>query len=811
MRKKTNVLLLGAISVLASAALTGCGSGSGETYTYVEGLTESPDMWNVHSWKENTESIIFGYTEMGLYDFTLGENNQGYTIVPEMADGEPVDDSANVTAEEIDEYGLTGATDTAGNVQSGVKWLINLNKKACWQDGTAITADDYVNSMDRLLDPAMVNYRADSWYSGNVVLGNAEARFKSGRTMYENLVQINSKNKPYIHTGTPVNDHYYANLYQKVGWLSNYSFSGLIDATGATEDNLPLCFALLADTDTWGTSASPKNVDLGSATSKTTAHDKYLAAIQELNAALKWGSVPDSYDVANDESGNCLGYFVQCGYAAPETAFSSVGIKKTGDYQIALYLVRPASLFYLKEQLSGNWIVKTDLYDANKSTAGSLTTTTYATSLDTYMSYGPYKLTTFTPDKEVIVEKNDKWYGYTDGNHTDQYQITKFDMQVVESLDTQLLMFEKGQLDSITLRAQDMSKYSTSPYLMYTPQSYTDKIALNSDFTKLKSRQEEQSATDKTSINKTILANVKFRQALSWALDRTTFVQTETAGSTPALGVINDMYVADVDSGILYRDTDSGKRVISDIYGDSKDGFNLSKAKQLITDACEEEAASTKDGHYKTGDKVSLEFVVYNEDWRTAIQNHIDDFVAATVGTPLENKFEVTITITENNQDTILAGNAELCMDIWGGAQMNPYGIPDTWINAENRTCYGYNPDNETIDIDLNGDGSIDKTTERMSHSEWYTALNDGEYSAANADYLVRSNILSWLEEDMLAKQFFITIRARNSVGLDSFRVQEGTDTYQALVGYGGVRAMKLTKSDQTWATTAAAGLDYTK
>jgi hypothetical protein len=63
----------------------------------------------------------------------------------------------------------------------------------------------------------------------------------------------------------------------------------------------------------------------------------------------------------------------------------------------------------------------------------------------------------------------------------------------------------------------------------------------------------------------------------------------------------------------------------------------------------------------------------------------------------------------------------------------------------------------------------------------------------------------------MLKQQYFIAVRARNSVSIDSFRVQEGTDEYQALVGYGGIRSMKLTQSDQEWAATAAAGLDYTK
>jgi ABC-type transport system substrate-binding protein len=407
----------------------------------------------------------------------------------------------------------------------------------------------------------------------------------------------------------------------------------------------------------------------------------------------------------------------------------------------------------------------------------------------------------------VKVVKNDKWYGYTDGKHVDQYSIGAIDMPVVKNLDTQLLMFEQGQLDSISLRAADMKKYSTSPYLMYTPQSYTDKIALNSSFDKLKERQTAAG----TGINKTIMSNVKFRQALSWALDRQTFVQTETAGSTPALGVINDMYVADEASGVLYRDTDAGKRVVTDIYGDSTDGFNLTKAKQLITEACTEEAAKTVEGHYATGDKVSLEFVVYNDDWKTAIQNHIDDFTAATVGTPLEGKFEVTMRVTTDNQKEITAGNAELCMDIWGGAQMNPYGIPDSWISADNRTCFGYNPDAETIDIDVNGDGTI-QDAEKHTNTEWYDLLNNTTYSAAKEkDYKVRTLILSWLEEYMLKQQYFIAVRARNSVSIDSFRVQEGTDEYQALVGYGGIRSLKLTQDDATWAATAAKGLDYTK
>ena len=63
----------------------------------------------------------------------------------------------------------------------------------------------------------------------------------------------------------------------------------------------------------------------------------------------------------------------------------------------------------------------------------------------------------------------------------------------------------------------------------------------------------------------------------------------------------------------------------------------------------------------------------------------------------------------------------------------------------------------------------------------------------------------------MLQKQYFIALRARNSVSIDSFRVKEGVDEYQALVGYGGIRSLKLTQSDGDWANKTAGGLDYTK
>lgn len=806
--KKRNLVL--ATSILASLLVTACGGGddSAVKYTYRDAMSASPDTWNVHTWKTSDDSVIFGYTEIGLYDFAMNSTKDGYDIVPEMASGDPVDSTSTLTDAEVEKYGLD-VSSSGEKYTSGQKWVINLNESAVWQDGTAINADTYLDSMDRLLDPAMVNYRANSWYSGDVVLGNAEGRFKSGRVVYESLVGNAEDGSPDLapsHSGTRDDEYVYGNAYQApdyVGYSLYALYSGYLSA-----DEAPKTAALLNDTDTWGTEAAPADVNL---TTNTTAKAAYFEAWAEVLPQLFGLELTEGDRTAADDK-LYEGDLVNGAFRNAEVDFSSVGIVKSGDYQLTLYLARPCTTFQLYLQLSSNWIVKTDIYDANKKTVGSLTSTTYGTSKDTYMSYGPYKLDSYTLDKEIILSKNEKRYGYKDGNHVNQFKTTDINIQIVASDDTILSMFEKGDIDGVSLRSKDMAKYQMSSRILYTPQTYTDKIALNSNFDKLKTRQDSANNS-----NKTILSNVNFRKFLSWALDRETFVQTQTPGSSVALGAINSMYVADVDTGTLYRNTEDGKRVISDVYGDSTTGYDLEKAKEYLNKAIEEEKASSKDGHYAAGNTVDLEWQIYNEGWQDAIDFVIDCWEDATAGTELEGKLNITTKIDTALQDNIMAGNTDICMDIWGGDQMNPYGIPDTWISAKNRTCYGFNPDNETIWIDLDGDGKgsekadADFQKEVRTNTEWYNALNSGEYSSANAEYTVRTKILSYLEEYMLENQYFICQRSRQSVSLMGYKVENGCEDYIQLVGFGGIRFLTYNYNDTEWAEQVAKGLDYTK
>ncbi|MBQ8881188.1 MAG: hypothetical protein IJ030_03315 [Oscillospiraceae bacterium] len=146
------------------------------TYTYNYALATFPTNWSPTSNQTATDSELLDYISDSFYVFDYNEAGDGYALIPGMAAGEPKD----VTAEYVGQYGIK-AGDTARAYE------IPLRADLRWEDGTAITAADFVESAKRLLDPQAQNYRADSMYSGSVVIHNAENYLKQGREGYPEM------------------------------------------------------------------------------------------------------------------------------------------------------------------------------------------------------------------------------------------------------------------------------------------------------------------------------------------------------------------------------------------------------------------------------------------------------------------------------------------------------------------------------------------------------------------------------------------------------------------------------------------------
>ena len=882
---KKSLLPLSISALLAALVLAGCGGNRGGgsntsgdkpgeiKYTYNTYLETNPKTWNVHNWETNDESYVPAFTEMGLYDLQFSYNADGipngYEIITEMAAAMPRDVTESLTDAEMTKYGYSG------NPDKGFVWEIKLNDKAVWENGTPINATTYVESMKRQLDPKMVNFRADSYYASSLVLANAERYFKQGRTTIEPVATYIKDDGTYTDANFDGGHIYYLNMAKPTPFAGDVfggdtSDIGLYEILNNRSTSSSDAIELAAQRITDGAAYYAwkycdhegdykKDWDDITEFKKTSSVKKemlnYDINLDEFDNPKKPVYARTTKDVHGDSEADCELYtqallvkdlktivaglskggkkFTQdWSYKIPlfgeyfnnyAQDFDGVGIARVDDYTIKLFLSKAITELDLKFSLSGNWIVDTQLYDSLiKVTSGGLKSTTYATptgGINGYRSYGPYKLTAYEDGKSFTITKNDKWYGYTDGKHKNQYQMEKIYTRIISEHTTARQEFEKGNLDDFGLNRTDMKDYGNSSRLTQTYESYTQKISFNSNREKLLARQKSAG-----SVNKTILANKDFREGLSLALNRNLFASQTTAGSKGFTGLLNDLYLSDVETGEMYRNTDQGKSVYNQVYSklggtpsspkpleESSCGYNFEMAVDFVAKAFTAEIASSEEGHLTANSKISLDFPVYDDQSETTIDmlNFLrQEFENVVNEANKKAGTSVTIEIKsfkdEDYYNTAKKGETEMIFSTWGGAAINPIGLMQVYCDSTFDSCceYGFKgKQNEVyLDIDTNGDGIMESKT----FQSWWTEINDLVEDKTNPNYEEQHKyiltVLAGLEAGILNRFEAVPIVARASSSLNSFKIENGSASYINLIGYGGVRHLTFNYTDAEWA-----------
>ena len=775
------------------------------TYTYNYALAEFPTNWNYHTYQTNIDAEILDYISSSFYVFDYNETKDGYAMVDGMAVGDPVD----VTADYVGQYGIVEG-DTAR------AYILNLRQDLKWQDGTPITANDFVESAKRLLNPEAQNYRADGMYAGSVQIHNAEAYLKQGQVnMTENnlaptryLVADLVKAEDGTYTTPDGIPMYIATGFAMTDWLGGNTLQYYVEGYGDSMFDVASFEALNAMANEEGlVAATDETIDL---------------LTKVITFSADWGESADNIP-------DYLVYEV----TYPEVAWENVGWFAKSDYELVFVMDAPLDGFYLKYNLPAP-LVNIEMYDACASVVDGVYTNTYCTSAETTMSYGPYKLTSYQADKQYVLEKNEYFYDLSE----DTYQATSIVVDCVKEASTRLELFLQGKLDTFGLSKDYMDEYQMSDYCYYATGDSTFAMVFNPDAEALVTAQ----AAAGENINKTILTIKEFRQAMSYALDRNAFCLATSPMNAPGFGLFSGLIISDPESGTAYRTTDVAKNVLAEFWGvseeygegklyadideavDSITGYNLAKAQELFNVAYD---AAIAQGLMDEDDVVEIKIgtpnnttTFYNNGYEFLVNNYTE----AVKGTKLEGKLTFSRDDTLGNAyaDALKNNQVDMLFGVgWTGSALDPYGLIEAYVYTDNQydDCTDFTA--ITCDIEINGTvytASVQDWQKIMSGAACTITAADGstmEYSCGTADKdpETRLAILGALEGAVLQNYNFLPIMDDASAQLRGQQIEYYTEEYIFGMGFGGLKYYTFNYTDAEWDAYVASNggeLDYT-
>ena len=813
--KKILAMLLAAIMVLSMAACNpapadnttaGTNAATGDVvdivegdYTYHSYSTSLGNNWTPHTWETSADDSILGYLSAPLATMSIDDSENGvYQWV--FVAAESVEDVTKDHQDDLTKFAVTlPEGQTVEQTEKGYVFEIKLNPDMKWEDGTVINADTYIYSMKALLDPAMRNYRANLYYDGESAVAGGNTYYNSGAPIYAAM------EAGYDIAAGVAEGVVYADTNAQI---SGYTLSDLINSYNP--DGADFLAAIKDAANPYG---------------KTKLTADLLATFESLvGAALApFGEDYTAYDdAAKAEMLESL-LFTNNGETSEVAEYdATVGCYKVDDFTIRYVTQAQIDYNYFLTSCTSNWLVYEKLYEAGKDTTGALVTTDYGTSMDTTMSYGPYKLSSLQADKQIVFVQNENYYAYektasgylyaftdylVDGENVRQYMTNKVVIDVMTD-EAAKQAFLKGELTEWAPPADEIANYATSEQMYKVDETYTMSFFFNTDEAALKAMDESKGNT-----NSVVLTNTNFRKAFSLAIDRADWV-TATAGYKPAYALMNTLYFYDVynDPTSSYRGSDEAMQAVCDLYGveygdgkayatlkeayDSINGYNLTEAKNLMKTACDELVAA---GLYKAGDEIKIRIGYKKGALDSADQNQIakmNQYINAAIEGSGFGK--ITLEGVDNIADRygdVAKGEFAIGYGAWGGAAFYPFRNMQVYCDTEQydiNEAACWDPATETLTINVDG------TDETMTWQEWSRALV-GTGKFANADFKVKLAVTATMEKEFLQKFYRIPLAGSCVASLLSYQVSYYTEDYNIMYGFGGIELMTYNYTDAEW------------
>ena len=807
----------------------------GKSFTYKAAVSSSPTTWNPHTWENNTDSIILGYISMGFYDVQLKYDETGAVVGFEWAYEMAAADPEDVTEDYVGKYGVESGDERKA-------WRISLNQDAVWQNGDEIKADEYIYSMQQLLDPTMFNRRSDS-YTGRTfsIYGARNYLYSTTQATYETVrSQGYETNQAAIDAGKTL----YLDMWNFYGLEGAEHVISVNEETGEVvldeSENAPVCaqWTPITDTTLWFDPAyysDMEDYEAGIIKEKPEMIDYVVSA------ASIWAAYKDMLEPYSQYENNVALYVpnehLDYAWDWQDDGNGGVGLVQVDDYTLDIILDNEIDDFYLHYNLTSNCLVHRETYEKTKDEANGVNRYNTGSVANT-MSYGPYVLTSFEFDSHFTLARNENWYGYTDGKHNGQYSTTNLDYTYVsgETAKAQMKeMFMLGNLSDYTIDGTEWSTYGNSRYIMSEPESYAYQFFLATDRS-----QDFLDGESSASENHKVLGLSTFRKALSFSINRQSYITRFEPTSDIGLGLLNDLYIYNPDTGEAYRDTDAAKETIlkvqdyyekdgvwynvhgeaqgslDDAY-DSLTGFDLSHAADLMEQAYQE---AVHEGIYD-GEPVVITYCTVGSGVSENLQALIDMIngmladVIAACDQPTFKSVSLKVQLYADEAtywEALKAGKMDLSFSAWGGSAMDPWGIIySCYIDSANSNNFEFDSVAKGIDITINYNGK-DVVASLYDWAAWlYNAQSDNQYDKTNlynalgvavgeAEYDFKLEVLAQCELAQLQTYSNLPIFYSYITSLRSAQYNNGSDYYvNNMIGYGGIRHIYYNYSDAQW------------
>ena len=192
--------------------------------------------------------------------------------------------------------------------------------------------------------------------------------------------------------------------------------------------------------------------------------------------------------------------------------------------------------------------------------------------LDCTLCFGPFTLSSWTKDVEVVFERNDDWYEVKSG---ERYHIPGIYYRVMDtSQDSEKHWkhFVNKNLDSAGVPSSKVDEQRGKSYVHETKGDSTFKLNVNSC---TEAQWNDLFGDSGRSWNlKPWMANSDFVDGLFYAIDRKSFA--ERRGMTPSINYFSDAYLIDPQNGVSWNETNEHKEAVKG-YSENY-GYDLNKS-----------------------------------------------------------------------------------------------------------------------------------------------------------------------------------------------------------------------------------------